>query len=273
MPGPVRSRKQAQIQHASALRADGLTWGEVAAAFRDEYRVNARVALRLAHGWSQSEVADRWNQRWPEDLKTFKNISYWEKWPAATGYAPSLEVLTRLAAIYSCQVTDLLVDVADHRAEDPVFRARSRIADLPSRLRRIDDTSHSGGDDGSQGSDELNAIVAHLQSVDVRDLAGDIALWSTQLDPGLDHRSLLVKLGFALTLAAASPADPDSLAAARRRTPPATVISPGYGAASTPTTAVAAANISPGSTTSHCAGRDPRSQSRGSRTPAGRSWA
>jgi hypothetical protein len=110
-------------------------------------------------------------------------------------------------------VTDLLVAVADHRTEDPVFRARSRMADLPSLLRRIDDTSNSG-DDGSQGSDELNAIVAHLQAVDVRDLASEIALWSTQLDPGLDHRSLLVKLGFALTLAAASPADPDSLTAA-----------------------------------------------------------
>lgn len=204
MPARVRSRKQAQIDRASVLRAEGLTWGEVAAVFRAEYRVNARVALRLAHGWSQNEVADRWNQRWPQDLKTFKNISYWEKWPAATGYAPSLEVLTRLAAIYSCQVADLLVDVADHRGEDPVFRARSRVAALPSLLRPI-----NGADGG--GSEELNAAVAHLQSADVRDLAGEIALWAAQLDPSVEHRALLVKLGFALTLAAASPADPDRL--------------------------------------------------------------
>lgn len=210
MPARARSRKQAQHHRASALRAEGLTWGEVAAVFRGEYRVNARVALRLAHGWSQNEVADRWNQRWPEDLKTFKNISYWEKWPAATGYAPSLEVLTKLAAIYSCQTADLLVDVADHRIEDPVFRARSRLAALPSMLRRIDNRAVGGaGNDGGGGSEELNAIVAHLRSVDVRDLAGEIALWAAQLDPALEHRALLVKLGFALTLAAASPADPD----------------------------------------------------------------
>ena len=104
--------------------------------------MNARVALRLAHGWSQGDVADQWNERWPDDIKTFKNISYWEKWPASTGYTPSLEVLTKLAELYSCHVTELLVDAADHRHEDPVFRARSDMAVLPAmahherRLRR-----------------------------------------------------------------------------------------------------------------------------------------
>jgi len=44
-------------------------------------------------GWSQSQVAEEWNRRWPDDLKTFKNFSYWELWPARTGHAPSLDVL------------------------------------------------------------------------------------------------------------------------------------------------------------------------------------
>ena len=52
MPDRVRSQKQAQRRRAEALRAAGKTWGEVATVFRDEYGVNARVALRLAHGWS-----------------------------------------------------------------------------------------------------------------------------------------------------------------------------------------------------------------------------
>jgi hypothetical protein len=50
---------------AAGLRADGLTWVEVASAFRDRYGANARAAFRLVHGWSQQEVADRWNERWP----------------------------------------------------------------------------------------------------------------------------------------------------------------------------------------------------------------
>jgi hypothetical protein len=71
MAGRVRSHKQAQAQRAAELRSAGHTWGEMAAVFQVEYRVNARVAMRLAHGWSQGDVADRWNARWPDDLKTF----------------------------------------------------------------------------------------------------------------------------------------------------------------------------------------------------------
>jgi hypothetical protein len=65
----VRSQKQAQRRLADVLRSAGKTWGEVAAVFCDEYGVNARVALRLAHGWSQGDAADRWNARWPDDPK------------------------------------------------------------------------------------------------------------------------------------------------------------------------------------------------------------
>lgn len=211
MPVRVRSQKQAQAQHAETLRADGMTWGEVAATFRREYSVNARVALRLAHGWSQGDVADRWNERWPDDIKTFKNISYWEKWPASTGYTPSLEVLTKLADIYSCHVMDLLSDAADHRPEDVVFRARSNMAHLPAMVTTTGDPNDRRG--------ALSALVTRLELTDVQDLARETATWAAQLDSALDRRSLLLKLGFALTLAAASPADPDGIAAAAAQPP------------------------------------------------------
>src|SRR2546430_4919650 len=45
----------------------GKTWSDVADAFRRQYRVNARCAFRLAHGWSQREAADRWNGRRSEE--------------------------------------------------------------------------------------------------------------------------------------------------------------------------------------------------------------
>jgi hypothetical protein len=217
----ARSHKQAQLLRSKALRAAGRTWAEVAAVFRAEYGVNARVAMRLAHGWSQGDVAEQWNARWPDDLKTFKNISYWERWPASTGYEPGLDVLAKLAAIYQCHVADLLVDGADHRDEDPVHRSRLELGRLPSAIasaaQRDDDQ-----DDGAvaaDGSEALAALINRLEESDVHELARQTAGWAAQLDPAIDRRSLLLKLSFALTLAAAAPAgsvaDDDDLSPAR----------------------------------------------------------
>ena len=107
------SRRQ-QAAFVTALRNQGRTRAEIAAALRVRFKVNARVALRFSHGWSQREVAERWNRRWPADPKTAKNISYWELWPGKTGYAPSLDVLDRLAQLYECKVADLLDDGANY---------------------------------------------------------------------------------------------------------------------------------------------------------------
>lgn len=158
--------------------------------------------MRLAHGWSQGDVAERWSARWPDDLKTFKSISYWERWPAASGYAPSLDVLTKLADLYQCHLADLLVDVADHREKDEVFQARSRMARLPAVA-----TSTSERPSQDVDSDALSAFMTRLDEADVQELAKETAIWATQIDSSLDRRALLLKLGFALTLAAASPYD------------------------------------------------------------------
>ncbi len=123
-----RSLRQERRLIAVGLRAQGRTWVEIAAVFQQRYRVNARLALRLAHGWSQPQAAEQWNRRWPDDPKTFKNLSYWEVWPAASGHAPSLTVLDRLAELYECSVADLLADVGDHRALDAHHHATARPA-------------------------------------------------------------------------------------------------------------------------------------------------
>lgn len=116
MKGKPRSVRQAQALHAAKLRQQGRSWAEVGAVFQVTYRVNPRVALRQAHGWSQPQAAERWNDLWPDDPKTFKNFSYWEQWPGQTGHSPSLDTLDKLARLYECKITDLLADCRDHGA-------------------------------------------------------------------------------------------------------------------------------------------------------------
>ncbi|MGK5531894.1 hypothetical protein [Streptomyces sp. URMC 129] len=106
-----RSRRAALAALTTELRADGWTWGSIAALVQREQRVNARVAMRLARGWSQQTVADRWNAMFPdadgERPMTAKKLSYWETWPES-GREPSLSALRRLAQVYECDPRDLI---------------------------------------------------------------------------------------------------------------------------------------------------------------------
>lgn len=120
MGGGARSQKQEREQLVRSLRGSGSSWVEVAEALRGRYRVNARVAFRYAHGWSQRRAADEWNKRWPDELKTFKNFSYWESWPGPTGHAPTFDNLSKLAELYECAASDLLVDLPNFRHLDTV---------------------------------------------------------------------------------------------------------------------------------------------------------
>jgi hypothetical protein len=111
----VPARRRDQLALARTLRDQGKPQYAIAAVLRSEYGLNARVAMRLAHRWSQADAAREWNRRWPDDPKTFKNFSYWENWPSKSGYMPSLTTLDRLAQLYECRVADLLADWGDHR--------------------------------------------------------------------------------------------------------------------------------------------------------------
>lgn len=191
MPPAARSLKQQQRELTTRLRAQGRTWTEIAAEFRDQYGVNVRAALRMARGWSQRDAADEWNKRWPDDPKTFKNFSYWELWPASTGHAPSLDVLSRLAEMYACGIADLVTDCADFRARDTAHRDLQHLAQLPSAIA-ADSTPHE--------------LLARLDQMDVHELAQLTTAWSERLGAASSRRALLLKLSAGLSLAATSPA-------------------------------------------------------------------
>ena len=188
------SMRQERRSWAAELRAQHRTWMEVATAFAGRYSVNLRVALRMAHDWSQRDAADRWNDRWPADPKTFKNFSYWEQWPSSSGYAPSLDVLAKLAELYDCSIADLVADCADFRSADPNHHVNSQLANLSAGLAAPAD------------QDAVRRVADEVENTSPEVLGRTVAAWLSKADPRLGRRRLLTKLSAALALAAATPA-------------------------------------------------------------------
>ncbi len=199
----ARSLKQEQLLLTTALRDEGRSWHQIAQVVSEKYGVNARVALRIARGWTQPRAADEWNKLWPTDPKTFKNFSYWEQWPGGSGHTPSLETLTKLARLYQCHLADLLSDCEDFRNLDPIHQTARYANALPGLLRG------KGGGRDTKSEDpherDLSDIIAHVQEIEITDLAKIAATWSKGSGSEETRRSALLKLSAGLSLAATSP--------------------------------------------------------------------
>jgi hypothetical protein len=172
--GSRSGRRREQLDLVAFLRRSGTPRTVIAAALRDRYSLNGRVAMRLAHGWAQSDAAEAWNARWPDDPKTFKSFSYWENWPSSTGYAPPLPVLDRLGQLYECDVADLLAGWGEHRPP------------------------------GEQSGDaEHNTLAWQVSHLGLHELTRAVADWSGRL-PANQRHALLLKLSTAVAIAAST---------------------------------------------------------------------
>ena len=214
------SQKRERQQIADVLRAQGRTWVEIAELFRVRYRVNALVAYRYARGWSQQRAAHEWCNRWPDELKTHKHFSYWEVYPASTGQAPSLPVLSHLAELYECGVGDLLVDLPNYRGNDSAHQALVTAAQpapisgeiiVPHQAETLFLDLLSASPPGQRAALPLapdsgtTPLGRQLQAVNFDELAKVIVMWARHLDPNVGRRELLSKLSAAFAVAAAAP--------------------------------------------------------------------
>lgn len=110
------------IALAMELRSSGRTCVQIAQVLRARFDINAFESLRLAHCWSRADAATEWNKRWPDEPKHAQNLTFWESWPD-DGYTPSLPALEKLAELYECGVSDLVVGIGDFRYLDEATMA------------------------------------------------------------------------------------------------------------------------------------------------------
>lgn len=215
--GQVRSQKQQRGDLVRSLRAAGRSWVAVADVLRERYRLNPRVAFRYAHDWSQRRAAEEWNQRWPDELKTFKNFSYWELWPSSTGHAPSFDNLTKLAELYECAVSDLLADLPDFRhldSADPAALAANGPPAGQSLARGLSSARSVVAVGERKAWNALSPlalepgttpVMQRSHEVNFTEVAQVIVVWMQQINPSISRRDLLAKLSAAFTAAAVSP--------------------------------------------------------------------
>jgi hypothetical protein len=64
-------------------------------------------------------------------------VSYWEQWPSSTGHAPTFDNLGKLAELYECAVSDLLVGLLDFWHLDTTGSTQTTALMLPRVIARM----------------------------------------------------------------------------------------------------------------------------------------
>lgn len=193
------------VSYAAGLRAAGATWTEIAKAVRDRFDLGALQAMRVAHGWTQPDVARRWQSRFPSERPlTVKKLSTWECWPSESSNPPGLRELARLAELYECDVTDLVFGLADFShldaypdavdRRDFLFGAASSAAALSaSPLLPVAGARLGAGDVA-----RIRTLLASLYAAD--DAGGGAATFERALNHAATVRRLLNETSYRSTV-------------------------------------------------------------------------
>ena len=125
MPYAKTSLRAEQRVLREKMRAVGMSHRQIAVEFARRYRLRPRAAWRHAYGWSQTEAAEQISNYaahaglGPDGTTvtmTGPHLCEYENWPGEgpepAGRRPTPYLLSQLAAVYGCNVHDLL-DVAD----------------------------------------------------------------------------------------------------------------------------------------------------------------
>lgn len=113
MPRGDRDRKKEQErdQLRRNMLAAGATYEQIATAIARQFGDRPRPAWRHAYGWTQQDVADRYNREVndPNASMTANRISDFERWPInETGTKPTIPTLGVLARVYATKVSKLV---------------------------------------------------------------------------------------------------------------------------------------------------------------------
>jgi hypothetical protein len=115
VPRQTTGTKQERDELRRRMLADGHSYEQVANEMRGLWGFRSRTAWRHAYGWTQREVADRFNQIAddPNASMSSSRISDYENWPLSpSGAKPTITSLNVLAKIYDTSPA-MLVDSHD----------------------------------------------------------------------------------------------------------------------------------------------------------------
>jgi tetratricopeptide (TPR) repeat protein/transcriptional regulator with XRE-family HTH domain len=105
-----RDRAKERAQLRERLQQQGRRHEQIAAAMTRQFGDKPCQAWRHAHGWTQNEVAERFNEAVGDERAsmTGNRISDYERWPRKGGMKPTVRALAVLAKIYSTRALNLI---------------------------------------------------------------------------------------------------------------------------------------------------------------------
>jgi transcriptional regulator with XRE-family HTH domain len=170
------------------MKEQGRSLEQIAAAMVRQFGDRPRAAWRHAHGWTQQDVADRYNREVNDKQASMsvKRISDYERWPInGAGIKPTVPTLGVLARIYSTRVSKL-ADRHDRQKMSNAELILIALADvesgviprqLPSAIPHFVGRAHEMGTLTAQ----LDRAVEGLGTVVITSIGGTAGVGKTAL--------------------------------------------------------------------------------------------